>query len=236
MGWLRGKWMAVAGVMLVCAVVASAQTTRPAASIPQGKYEEEAVVQGGTTAGSRAPASQPAISTATPGLDTGRVVLALGIVLGLIFAMRWAGRKYFPGAGVPRSSGTMKILTRLVISPKQQLLMIQVGRRIVVVGDANGQMSALSEITDPDEAATLLLQLAEEKSQHSAKGFGALFNRAETTFDEKAVPIEPADQIPEKPTVADSPSAEDPAIRDARGELDELADKVRMLSAQFSGK
>jgi len=63
----------------------------------------------------------------------------------------------------------MKILSRLVISPKQQLLMIQIGRRIVVVGDAGGQMSPLSEITDSDEAAALVAQLADEKSHQSSK-------------------------------------------------------------------
>ena len=152
------------------------------------------------------------------------------MVLGLIFAMRWAGKKYFPSAGVPRSGGAMKILSRLVISPKQQLLMIQIGRRIVVVGDASGQMSALSEITDPDETASLIGQIAEEKSAGSVKAFGSLFTRAE----ENSGPGRSSTL--KRPPAADSPSAPDPVIQTARGEIDELSDKLRLLSAQFGGK
>jgi hypothetical protein len=76
----------------------------------------------------------------------------------------------------------------------------------------------------------MLLQLAEEKSQHSINGFGSLFHRAETNLEEK-ITTEQA-----KPPVADSPSAPDPAVDNARGEINELADKLRLLSAQFSGK
>ncbi len=227
------KWFTVAimGVLLACTTLVSAQTTRPAVSIPQGKYENDAISLGSLNGAGRSSTTQPTLSLVAPAqLDLWRVALALAIVLSLIFTMRWAGRKFFPSAGVPRTSGAMKILSRLIISPKQQLLMIQVGRRIVVVGDAAGQMSPLSEITDPDEAAALMLQLAEEKSQTTMKGFGSLFQRAEVTFDEKTLEAE------EKPPVVDAPPAADPAIESARGEIGELADKIRHLSAQFNGK
>jgi hypothetical protein len=128
----------------------------------------------------------------------------------------------------------MKVLSRLVLSPKQQLLMVQVGRRIVVIGDSAGQMSAVSEIADPDEVGSLVAQLADEKSQQGFKGFGAMFNRAGKSFDEK---IDPAEIEPETRGVStDSPSADPAAVVDARGEITELADKVRLLSAQFRGQ
>ena len=236
MGWRRGKLAVVMGVMLICASFVGAQSTQPAAiQLPKGAYESQRISQNsppdpkGSPAGSAT--SQPSLALASsPRLDLGRLLLAMTIVLGLVFVMRWGGKRFFPGAGVPRSGGAIKILSRLVISPKQQLLMIQVGRRIVVVGDAGGQMSPLSEITDPEETSAMLLQLAEEKSQHSMKGFGSLFHRAETNLEEK-ITTEQA-----KPPVADSPSAPDPAIDNARGEINELADKLRLLSAQFSGK
>ena len=91
-------------------------------------------------------------------------------------------------------------------------------------------MSPLSEINDPEETSAMLLQLAEEKTQHSIKGFGSLFHRAEVNLEEKITTEQG------KPPVADSPSAPDPAIDDARGDINELADKLRLLSAQFSGK
>jgi flagellar protein FliO/FliZ len=234
MGWRCRYLGAVMGVMLICAGIASAETAQPpAVQLPKGIYESRLITQGDPPADSPAasPTSQPSVAFASsPHIDLGRLSLAMGIVLGLIFLMRWAGYRFFPGAGVLRSGGAMKVLSRLVISPKQQLLMIQVGRRIVVVGDAGGQMSPLSEITDPEETSAMLLQLAEERSHHTIKGFGSLFHRAETTLEEKITTEQ------SKPSAADLPSAPDPAIDNARGEISDLADKLRLLSAQFSGK
>ena len=228
MSWCGRNLTVMLSVLLIGATSLFAQSTQPT-DVPQGKYESEPISQTASAAGSRAPATQTVNVSPASQLEVGRVVLALSMVLGLIFAMRWAGKKYFPSAGVPRSGGAMKILSRLVISPKQQLLMIQIGRRIVVVGDASGQMSALSEITDPDETASLIGQIAEEKSAGSVKAFGSLFTRAEENLDRKI-------EHSEAPPAADSPSAPDPVIQTARGEIDELSDKLRLLSAQFGGK
>lgn len=230
------KLIAMLGVVLLYASLLPAQTTRSTSSasstssVPQGKYEGQSISAHDASGASRSPSTQPALTVASPALDMGRVALALAIVLGLIFTMRWAGKRFFPSAGVPRANNVMKVLSRLVISPKQQLLMIQVGRRIVVVGDAGGQMSPLSEITDPDEASSLIAQLAQERTTSSMKGFGALFNRAETNFEEKT------EQAEEKSLVSDSPIVPDPIIDQTKGEIDDLADKIRLLSAQFNGK
>jgi flagellar biogenesis protein FliO len=241
MSWLSCIAIAAAGTRLVCTAVSAAPSTAPAvagveAPVLQGKYENK------TIARHSGDASQASATATTQGsekfvssrdLDIPRVAAALGIVLALILVMRWAGRKFFPSAGVPRSGGAMKVLSRLVISPKQQLLMVQVGRRIVVIGDSSGQMSAVSEIADPDEVGSLVAQIAEEKSQHSFKGFGAMFNRAGKNFDEK---MEHTEVESPSLTPTDSPSVEQASVDDARGDINELADKVRLLSAQFRGQ
>ncbi len=51
----------------------------------------------------------------------------------------------------------MRLLSRTVLSPKQQVLLLQVGRRVIVVGDGGAAgMRPLCEITDPDEVAALV--------------------------------------------------------------------------------
>ncbi|HEX3357480.1 MAG TPA: flagellar biosynthetic protein FliO [Tepidisphaeraceae bacterium] len=227
MGRLEISLIAVASAMLLCAA-AAAQTTQPA-SIPQGPYEKMPLRASDSATNEAASTTQPVASVSLPDqLDFTRVAMALGIVITMILGLRWVGKKYFPNVAVPRSSGTMKVLSRLAISPKQQFLMIQIGKRIVVVGDSTGQMSPISEITDPEEVAGLFSQLTEERSQQSMKGFGALFHRAGTDFEEKQKQPEM-----EKPAAEDSPSEEDPAVSQAHEEFNELADKVRLLSAQF---
>jgi hypothetical protein len=138
----------------------------------------------------------------------------------------------FPSASVGRSSQVIKVISRSVIAPKQQLLLIQVGRRIVLVGDCGMQMNALAEITDPDEVASLLGQLRANSAADTlrdskiSKPFGSLLGRAQRQFDDLPVPAaaEPEDDGDEFIAAG---------VDGTRGELDGLTDKIRMLSKQL---
>ncbi len=63
-----------------------------------------------------------------------------------------------PGAMPARANRAVHVLSRTVIGPKQQLLLIQIGQRLVAVGDNGAQLTALCQITDPDEVASLIGQ------------------------------------------------------------------------------
>ena len=170
----------------------------------------------------------------TPGgFDTSRVVLSLAIVLGLIFALRWAAQRLFGKTVSNRASRAVQVLSRNVISPKQQLLVVQVGRRLVVVGDSGQQMNALCEIRDPDEITALVGQLHEEKRESTGNPFGALFGRAGSQFekhDEPQRPVGVADDEDEE--MADG-STGPSSVQGTRDELSGLMDKVRVMSRQF---
>ena len=70
------------------------------------------------------------------------------------------------------------------MSPKQQVLLLQVGRRVVVIGDGGGAgMRPLCEITDPDEVAALVGDLkSADAAIAPARSFGTLFKRAADPF------------------------------------------------------
>src|SRR5213080_2943792 len=112
MGCALGKLIAVMSVMLICASFVRAQSTQPAAiQLPKGIYESQRISQNDPLAEAGSPTSKPSLALASaPRLDLGRLLLAMTIVLGLVFVMRWAGKRFFPGAGVPRSGGAMKLL------------------------------------------------------------------------------------------------------------------------------
>jgi flagellar biogenesis protein FliO len=174
----------------------------------------------------------PEQSPYSTSLDIRRVALALGIVLGLVFVCRWAARWMFPGVAAGRSSQVMKVLSRSVIAPKQQLLLVQVGRRLVVVGDCGQQMNALAEISDPDEVASLLGQLrAQPEASESSKPFAPLLGRARDEFGDLPVPpvTEPfapgGDEEENELAIA--------GVVETRGELTGLTEKIRMLSRQL---
>src|SRR5690242_5156344 len=105
MGWRWAKFGVVIGAVLISAGVLRAQSTQPTAvQLPKGIYETQRITQNDAPAETGSPTSQPSVALASgPRLDVRRLLLAMAIVLGLIFAMRWAGHRFFPSAGVPRS-------------------------------------------------------------------------------------------------------------------------------------
>src|SRR5687768_11212632 len=184
----------------LCAQVSDAQTSRPSRATVAAPVEAAPARSGsGSTetitrrrAETATTTTRPAVAKVTPGgFDTSRVVLSLAIVLGLIFSLRWAAQRLFGKTVSGRASRAVQVLSRNVISPKQQLLVVQVGRRLVVVGDSGQQMNALCEITDPDEITALVGQLHEEKRETTGNPFGALFGRAGSQFEKHDEPQRP---------------------------------------------
>jgi flagellar biogenesis protein FliO len=84
-----------------------------------------------------------------------RPVLALGLVAGLIWVLRCLLRRWgkaLPGA----SGGVIEVVGRAPMSPRSQLILVKLGRRLVLVGAWHGGAAALSEVTDSQEVAELL--------------------------------------------------------------------------------
>lgn len=204
------------------------QTSRPAAA----SAAVETIIR--RPADSMPTTRQAAVGKApTATFDTRRVIVSLALVIALILVLRWASQRLFGKSIGGRASRAVQVLSRNVISPKQQLLVVQVGRRLVVVGDSGQQMTTLCEITDPEEMAALVGQLHEEKREATGNPFGAIFGRAGSAF-EKNDPGEPQRSV----DVTDEDSGSEPVglSRDdevTRDELSGLMDKVRGMSRQF---
>lgn len=178
------------------------------------------------------PAAPPMIS-GTPSkpqsLDYPRVLAALGIVIGLIFVLRWFGRFFFPATGGRGKSRAVEVISRSPLSPKQQVMLLRVGRRLIVVGDSGSQMNPLCEITDPDEVAALVGQLQGERSSTPARAFGSMFGRSRQVFEAED------DGRPPPSEGLREPEEQDPPVATAREELSGLRERVRLLAEQFKG-
>ena len=169
-------------------------------------------------------------------IDPRRLILALGIVIGIIFTLRWIGRKYFPAVG-PKANSAVRVLSRSPIAPKRQVLLVQVGRRVLVLADNGTQLNPLSEITDADEVAGLIGQVA---TKATPGVFDSAFGKARENFDE-AMPApapsvsdeaEPAPEESER-TTDEQPAPESVGL--AQGEIKDLMEKVRGLARQLGG-
>jgi flagellar biogenesis protein FliO len=226
----------------LCAQASDAQTSRPSRATVAAPVEPAPARSGsGPTetitrrrADTATSTTRPAVAKVTAGgFDTTRVVLSLALVLGLIFVLRWASQRLFGKTVAGRASRAVQVLSRNVISPKQQLLVVQVGRRLVVVGDSGQQMNPLCEITDPDEITALVGQLHEEKRESTGNPFGALFGRAGTAFEKEPEPQRSVDVADEDDEGQSDGSTGPPSVQGTRDELSGLMDKVRVMSRQF---
>ena len=142
----------------------------------------------------------------------------------MILLLRWGGKRLFGqnlGAG---STKAITVLGRSLVTPRQHLMLVQVGRRIVVLANNGTQISPVCEITDPVEVAELVGQVRQERGDSMAKTFGALFRRQEEKFD---VDVMPSAGV----KMAESPPDEE--MGSTRREIGSLMDKVKLMSRQF---
>jgi flagellar protein FliO/FliZ len=191
----------------------------------------------GAGAARRDGVGKPVAPPQPAGFGLGNVALSLGAVLGLILVVYWLIRQIFPGVAAARSSQAVRVLSRSVLAPRQQVLLLQVGRRVIVVGDSGAQMSPLAQIEDPDEIAALVGQIESEK-RPAASAFGGFFGRAKAPFDSLESDPKPAIDDRAEPTddEADAAQEQPPAelgLSTAQGELKGLMDRVKELSQNF---
>lgn len=195
-------------------------------------------------------AGTPATRANASGFDLPRVAGALAIVLALIFALRWILRRSMSATLQPGATNAVQVLSRSPLSPRQQLLLLRVGRRLLVVSDCNGQLSSLSEISDPDEVAALVGQLRDEKRTSPSGSFGNLLGLwrrggedAGRCDDVDGVNAAAGEEFPRAaPDVpglrgrrdrhGDDDGAE-PSDVSAREEIHGLMERVRLISNQF---
>jgi len=177
---------------------------------------------------------------AAPEFNAPKVAGALALVLGLIFVLYRLLRRSVNGAALPGATNAVQVLTRTPLSPRQQVLLLRVGRRMLVVADCNGQLSSLCEIQDADEVAALAGQLRDEKLTSASNAFGNLLGRwrraAGDDEDAEEFP-RAAPDVPQRPAGedgnADAQGVDDPGVASARTEIHGLTERVRLLSHQF---
>jgi flagellar biogenesis protein FliO len=220
---LRNFMAAILLAVLAISQPLSAQS-RPsvANAAAEDSLENQPIALNTSSAGSKSAGTAAPTST----FDATRVLLALIAVIALIFVLMAIFKRLYPGAAPIRASAAVKVLARCPVSPKQHLLVIQFGKRLVLVGDTGSHLNPLCEISDPEEAAGILAQ-ARDESVSAAKRFDSFFGLARKAFSDSPAPTEEHfDDSHEIPT-------EDPSLEATRKEIAGLADKVRDVARQI---
>jgi len=179
------------------------------------------------------PPQQRANPTSLITTDSGviRVVGALGVVLGCILIVRWAGKKFLGLQTTGSAGGAVQILSRTPVSPRQQLMLIQVGRRIVLVANCGVQMNALCEISDADEVAALAGELQQKRRTSATSAFLSIFGKAGAKFEAQQQPIATPEITSDEEAPTDEPV--EPELATTRQEMRGLMDRVHQLAQHY---
>lgn len=101
-----------------------------------------------------------------------RLFLGLSITVGLIFVTVWGLKIIWEKRGwnsMAEEGKPIKVLTSTYLAPRKTIHLIEVGKRILVVGVGNDDMSCLDVIRDPEEVELL--------RQATQQGFPKVFKR-----------------------------------------------------------
>jgi|GEM_PF-4441431 len=119
---------------------------------------------------------------------------ALGLVLLLIWGLRSLLLK---ASGRPVASSvnpTVQVLSRVSIAPRNHVVLLKLGQRVLVVGDSTAGLQPIAEITEPDEIADILTTVASSKPNSISQSFSQLLNRANNDYEgESDIATEGAD-------------------------------------------
>ena len=87
-------------------------------------------------------------------LAFGRMILVLGLIIGLLVVLARCGRKWQRGGGIAgigvKPSGRIEVLSRRSLGRHISLLVVRVAGRTLLVGQSSQQMTLLAEL-DGDE-------------------------------------------------------------------------------------
>jgi flagellar biogenesis protein FliO len=186
----------IAAVALVAFVSASAiartQDVGPE-PLPQ-RASLESRPLGPAPATSADQANTPAASPGGTTIGFTRTALATAAVLAIIVVLALIARKVAQGqgglagslgAGGRAPSGVLQVLGRFPVARGTTLVLLRVDTRVLLLcqtagkGLAGSSMTTLSEFTDPDEVASLLIKTRDDEGESMARRFQAALAGAE---------------------------------------------------------
>jgi flagellar biogenesis protein FliO len=91
----------------------------------------------------------------TPGSSIVTVASSLAIVLGLLLGVTWVMRRAAPAGMQPLPSDVIQVLGRAMLSPRQQMQLVRLGDKLVLVANTPAGVQTLTEITDRAEVERL---------------------------------------------------------------------------------
>lgn len=102
---------------------------------------------------------------------------ALGVVLAMVFAIRWVMRRSGVASKASPQGSVVEVLSRSTVAPRSHVLLMRIGSRILVVSDSTAGMRTLASIEDPVEVADLLGAVDASRSASISQTFSSAMKR-----------------------------------------------------------
>lgn len=148
-------------------------------------------------------------SPASPSVESGlaveaRAIAALLAVIGIAITLAWllkrgaqakGGLRASLGPGGASPAGVLRVLGRYPIARGQTLVLLQMDQTVLLVAQTYGRgtasLSTLSEVTDPDRVASLLMKARESEGESVSQKFKVLMERLNSEPAERAITVVP---------------------------------------------
>jgi len=201
------------------------EASGPAAADPPGTGAPADATEGDRRVVERRPAPGPAPQPASEesavarresrgGVWRLKDLLPLAVVLAVIAAAAMLVRRYLPSRGLLIGTGGLRVVARVPLSPRQNVVLVRMGRQLVLLGQSPEQITLLTTVTDPEQVALLLGELEGARRDAGTGGFGRVMEAEASAY--------PGGE-------EGGPEPDDPAAR-AHGQLTTLLQKVRRLT------
>jgi flagellar biogenesis protein FliO len=105
---------------------------------------------------------------------------SLGAVLGLFFLLAWAMRRGVPGAVGLLPAEALEVLGRAPLAGRQQVHLVRLGSKLVLVSVSPTGTETLSEVTEPDEVQRLIAICRQTHTTSAASMFRQALDRFAT--------------------------------------------------------
>lgn len=169
------------------AVQAPPESPRPSAAIAIPAEEPR-----------RAP--RPLEDRPEPGPSVAGFIVGSFAVVGLLGGAFLLLRRFGKNSRLLSGGGAIKILARRPLGQKQELLLVEVGPKVFMIGSTRDRLSTLGEFASPDEVAVLRSNLPERKDDSLRSEFNQSLReglRGEETPREERVFASIADELAE---------------------------------------
>ena len=100
---------------------------------------------------------------------------SLAVVLGLFFVFAWVMRRATPGGLALLSNEVVEVLGRAPLAARQQVHLVRLGNKLLLVSVSQDGVETLSEVTDPEEVDRLAGICRQSQPGSSTEAFRQVF-------------------------------------------------------------